>query len=303
MKFGLAHLQNFSKRMEGNFLSILKNATKGCITYYVGDNPEHTKHLKECTLICKPSFNEVDNSVELIKVEDPQLYFYKLSKQFKEDYLENNKLIFNPINNTYVHEECKIGENVKIGPGSVIGKCEIGDNVVIHANVTIYSKTKIEENVIIESNTVIGPTGVMWVWDKNDRVYLEQLGSVLIEKNCRIGSLVEIVRGSANETTIVGEGTCIAHGCLIGHGNVIGKYNHFANGVKLGGSVIISDYNFLGSGSVVSPGCKFLDNDIIIGSGGVVVKDINEEGVYVGVPVKRIKSSAGKLSGIPTWRK
>lgn len=303
MRFGLGPLQNFLNKMKGKYLSVLKNANEGCITYYVGDNSEHVKHLKNCTLICKGNFADVDDSVEIIKSDNAQLYFYKLSKSFKEDYIENSRLIYNPDNHTYIHEECKIGKNVKIGAGSVIGKCEIDDNVEIHSNVTIYSKTKISKNVIIESNTVIGSSGVMWVWDNHERVYLEQLGSVLIEKNCRIGSLVEIVRGSANEITVVGEGTCMAHGTLIGHGNVIGKYNHFANGVKLGGSVIISDYNFLGSGSVISPGCKFLDTDIIIGSGGVVTKDIIKEGVYVGVPAKRIKSSHGKLSGIPIWRK
>ena len=143
----------------------------------------------------------------------------------------------------------------------------------------------------------------MWVWDKNERVYLEQLGGVLIEKNCRIGSQCEIVRGSANEVTLIGEGTCMAHGTLIGHGSQVGKYVHMANGVKLGGSVTISDYNFIGSGAVISAGVKLLANDIILGSGAVATKDLTTNGVFVGTPAKFIKASTGKLSGIPTWRK
>ena len=283
-------------------LSILKNAIPNSITYYVGSNPNHLKHLTNCTLYCKQPFN-IDKSVKQVIVEDPQLEFYKLSKQYKEDYLGNDDLIFSNRFKAYIHRDAQIGNNVKIGAGSVIGKCIIEDNVEIHSNVVIYAKTHIKPNTIIESNTTIGGTGVMWVWDKNERVYLEQLGGVLIEKNCRIGSQCEIVRGSANEVTLIGEGTCMAHGTLIGHGSQVGKYVHMANGVKLGGSVTISDYNFIGSGAVISAGVKLLANDIILGSGAVATKDLTTNGVFVGTPAKFIKASTGKLSGIPTWRK
>lgn len=289
--------------MKGNYLSILKNAGEGSITYYVGNNIEHVSHLKNCTLICRTDTDFDLSDVDLVKVEDPQLEFYKLSKKFRKNYLESEELEYSEFYKSYIHRKCKLGKYVKIGPGCVIGNCEISDNVEIHANVTIYSETVLGENVIIESNSVIGSTGVMWVWDGDDRVFLEQLGNVIIEKDCKIGSLVEIVRGSANESTVIGEKTCIAHGTLIGHGCKIGKFVHFANGVKLGGSVVISDYNFLGSGSIVSPGIKLLNTDIIIGSGSTVTKNILEEGVYVGSPAKRIKSTQGKLSGIPNWRK
>ena len=293
--------QNFIKTMN-NYLSILKNAGKGSITYYVGNNPNHLKHLTDCTLYANQKFN-LNPSVEQIIVEDPQLEFYKLSKQYKEDYLDNDNLIFVSEYKAYIHKDAQIGNNVKIGAGSVIGKCIIEDNVEIHSNVVIHAKTHIKPNTIIESNTTIGGTGVMWVWGKNERVYLEQLGGVLIEKNCRIGSQCEIVRGSANEITLIGEGTCMAHGTLIGHGCQVGKYVHMANGVKLGGSAVISDYNFIGSGAIISAGVKLLANDIILGSGAVATKDLTTDGVFVGTPAKFIKSSTGKLSGIPTWRK
>lgn len=289
--------------MKGNHLSVLKNAGDNSITYYVGDDINHVNHLKNCTLICKENFNVDLENVEVIKVENPQLHFYQLSRKFKENFLPTNDLVFSKKYNSYLHKNIRIGENVKIGPNCVIGECEISDDVEIHSNVTIYSKTFIGEKTIIESNTVIGSTGIMWVWDGNQRVYLEQLGGVTIKSNCRIGSLVEIVRGSCNETTIIGSGTCIAHGTLIGHGCEIGEFTHFANGVKLGGGVVIDDYCFLGSGSIVSAGVKILNNDVIIGAGTVVVKHISDSGVYVGNPSKRIKETSGKMSGIPTWRK
>jgi acetyltransferase-like isoleucine patch superfamily enzyme len=41
----------------------------------------------------------------------------------------------------------------------------------------------------------------------------------------------------------------------------------------------------------------------IFGTGGVVVKDIKESGVYVGSPVSKIKNVDKKHTGVPTWKK
>ena len=278
------------------YLSILSNANDGAITYYVGDNEEDVKHLVNCTLLCKPNFNPKLDQVKLIKSQNPQLEFYKLSEKYKKDYLEENKLEF--IDRYYLHRDAVIGSGVEIGNGCVIGKCIIEDNVKIHPNVVIYGETTIKSKVVIEANTVVGAEGVMWVWDNKERVYLHQLGGVVIEKHCKIGSNVTIVRGSANENTIIGEGTCMAHGTLVGHGCVIGKNNHFANNVSLGGGVKICDNCFFSSGVVLSAGCTIQDI-ILVGSGGVLNGNIERSGVYVGVPAKWKKEYQGKMSGVP----
>lgn len=302
MKSGTVHLQNSSKKMKGNYLSILKNAGPGSITYYVGDDPKHVAHLKDCTLICKPELNPTLKSVEIVPDSDPQLAFYKLSKDFKEDYLDNDNLIYSDSTKAYIHKEAIIGNNVQIGSGAVISKVTIHDNAQIHSNSVVYAKSVIGEGTIIESNTTIGGTGVMWVWDNNkNRVQLEQLGNVEIEANCRIGTQCGIVRGSANETTRIGEGTVVAHGTFFGHGNQIGKLNHFANGVKLGGSCSTADFTFMGSGAVLSAGKHIIAENVILGAGAVVTKTITKSGVYVGCPAVRIKSTSGKMSGIPRW--
>ena len=278
------------------YLSVLSNAGEYAITYYVGDNPEDVKHLVNCTLFCKPNFNPILNQVNLIKSENPQLEFYKLSSKYKKNYLEESELEF--IDGYYLHKDAVIGKNVSIGKGCVIGKCTISDNVIIHPNVVVYAETDIKSDVLIQANSVIGAEGVMWVWNDEERVYLHQLGGVTIQKNCKIGSNVTIVRGSANENTIIGEGTCMAHGTLIGHGCVIGKNNHFANNVSLGGGVKICDNCFFGSGVVLSAGC-IIQNIILVGSGGVLNGTIEKSGVYVGVPAKWKKEYQGKMSGVP----
>ncbi len=282
-------------------LSILKNAGPGTITYYVGDNTEHVLHLSNCVLICKHGFNCGNDSVEHRHVDNPQLEFYQLSKEHKKDYLPAGQLKFNDKNKSYIHPAATIGKNVKIGIGCVIGKVVISDDVEIGSNVNIHSETFIGKGSIIESGTVIGSGGMMWVWNGTEKVYLEQLGGVHIGENCRIGSLIEIVRGSANETTVIGNNVTMAHGTLIGHGCYVGDNSHFANGVKLGGSCYVAPFSFLGSGSMLSANYKILAENVILGTGAVVVKNIEESGVYVGNPAKKIKETEGKMSGVPTW--
>tara|TARA_B110000503_G_scaffold72583_1_gene112260 strand:+ start:4911 stop:5726 length:816 start_codon:yes stop_codon:yes gene_type:complete len=270
-------------------LSILKNANSGSITYYVGENPQHISHLKNCTLLCKIKFDELDNVIQLI-VDDPQLEFYRLSHEMDFEY-------------TFGELYTK-GKNCDIHPTAVIGNSVvIGDNVTIGPNSVIYSKTEIGNGTRIDANCTIGTEGMMWVWDGDEKIFLKQLGGVKIGKNCIIGSNSAIVRGSANELTILEDGVNMAPGCCIGHGTYIGKNVHFANNVTIGGSVDISDYNFIGCGSIVNPGVKITQSDVVIGAGTTVTKTITESGVYFGLPAKRIKSTTGKLSGIPNWRK
>jgi UDP-3-O-[3-hydroxymyristoyl] glucosamine N-acyltransferase len=282
-------------------LSVLKNATEGCITYYTGYEMNHVSHLKNCKLYCNKDFSPDLENVEIVNVADPQLEFYKLSEEFKEDYLESEMMINK--NGYWIHKEAEIGEGTTILPGCVIGKCVIGKSVTINPNCVIFSKTKIEDDTVIDSNCSIGSSGMMWVWAGNEKVFLEQLGDVKIGKGCKIGANSCVVRGSANESTIIEEYVCLAPGCMIGHGTVIKRNTHLANNVSTGGSSHISSNNFIGSGSTISPGSKILVENVILGAGGVVVDIISEPGVYAGVPAKKIKNVEKKMKGVPNWIK
>lgn len=286
--------------MMKDYLSILKNAGEGSITYYVGDNPDHVKHLKNCKLYCQHGFDPGIESLELIHVDNPQLEFYKISRDYEEDYL--GELEFNTKYNSYINKNAKISESAKIYPGCVIGDAVIEDDVVIRPNTTIYSKTKIGKGTIIDANSTIGAEGILWIWDDVEgRINLFSGGGVQIGKHCVISSDVTVVRGSNNEMTIIDDYSCIAHGAKIGHGSIVGKFTHLANNVTIGGSVEISDRTFFGSGSTAAPGCK-IKAEILVGAGAVVRGDISKPGVYVGVPANWIKEISGKLSGVPKWK-
>lgn len=269
-------------------LSVLKNAGIGDTTYYVGTNLNHVKHLKGCKLLCKTPFKELINVSQVI-VSDPQLEFYKLSHLVDFPYTFNK--------NSYIK-----GKNCSIDPTAVIGDgVKIGNNVSIGPNSVVYSKTEIGDGTRIDSNCTIGTEGMMWVWDGDKKVFLKQLGGVKIGKNCIIGSNTVIVRGSANEYTILKDNTNLAPGCCIGHGTQIGENVHFANNVTLGGSVTIASNCFIGCAVTINPRTQLQCSNIILGAGCVVTKNLNEEGVYAGVPVKKIKNIEKNLKGIPTW--
>jgi UDP-3-O-[3-hydroxymyristoyl] glucosamine N-acyltransferase len=283
-------------------LSVLRNASAGCITYYVGNNPDHVAHLKDCTLYCRNDFDVDLPGVTLLRFENPQLEFYRLSAQYKEDYLDSSRIRYNEKHRAYIHEQAVIEPSVRIGPGSVIGKVNIGEGTIIDSNVTIYSKTSIGAGCEIQSNTTIGAAGMMWIWHAGKKVFLEQLGSVVIEDDCRIGSQIEITRGSANEVTRIGTGTCLAHGCMLGHGCEVGPFTHMANGILLAGGVTLAGYNFIGSGVIISSGVTISAEDVVLGAGATIMKDIDTSGVYVGTPARRIKDTTDGLAGMPDWR-
>lgn len=294
---------SFMHSTKNKYLSVLKNAGENSISYYVGNDLADVSHLKKCTLICRTDFSPKLPDVVLVQVANPQLHFYKLSSDYKEDYLDNDGLKYNKHFNAYIHRNCQIGENVSIGAGSVIGNCIIDDHVEIQSNVVIYAKSHIQEHTVIQSSTTIGAKGYLWVWDADKRVYLEQLGSVIVGPGVQIGSQCTVVRGSVNESTIVGEGTCMAHGSFLGHGNVLGNYNHLANGVVLGGGCSISNRCFLGSGVTMKAGVGLIADNIVLGTGAVVTKNLTESGVYVGCPARKIKEVTESLSGVPFGRR
>lgn len=83
------------------------------------------------------------------------------------------------------------------------------------------------------------------------------------------------------------EGVIVNHNAIVDHDCHISMYSHVGPGAILGGNVKIGKKVFIGSGASVLPGLTIVDN-VVIGSGAVVVRDILEPGTYVGVPAKKV---------------
>ncbi|MCS6267370.1 MAG: NeuD/PglB/VioB family sugar acetyltransferase [Vampirovibrio sp.] len=85
----------------------------------------------------------------------------------------------------------------------------------------------------------------------------------------------------------VGEVTILNTACVVEHEVSIGSFCHIAPNSTICGRVTIGDCVWVGVGAIVKEGLTICSN-VTLGAGAVVVKNITEAGVYVGVPAKKL---------------
>ena len=136
-----------------------------------------------------------------------------------------------------------------------------GENVKVVEPLNIYGCE-------IGDNTFIGP-------------FVEIQKDVKIGKNCKVQSHSFIC-----ELVTIGDNTVIAHGVMFI--NDLFATGGPANGDKnLWKSTTIGNNVSIGSNATILP-VSICDN-VVIGSGSVVTKNITEAGIYVGNPAKKIR--------------
>lgn len=119
--------------------------------------------------------------------------------------------------------------------------------------------------------------------------------ATLIDPSVKMSRFVEI-----------GEGTIICPGCIltvnitigkqvylnldstVGHDAIIGDYVSIMPSANISGCTDIGEGTEIGTGVQIIQGIKICA-DTVIGAGAVVVKNIEEAGVYTGVPAKRLE--------------
>lgn len=105
----------------------------------------------------------------------------------------------------------------------------------------------------------------------NKNIYTNKIGlGCIIEPNVIITSNVT-----------VGKGNFIFFGTSIGHDSNIGNFCNLGCNVTISGNVTIGDRVQIGANSFISNGIKICSNTII-SPGSVVLKDINNQGIYHG---------------------
>ena len=111
---------------------------------------------------------------------------------------------------------------------------------------------------------------------------------VEIQKNVKIGE-----RNKIQSHTFICELVNIGNDCFIGHGvmfiNDLFKLGKPAGGDKtIWKETIIGNNVFIGSNATILP--VKICNNVVIGAGAVVTKNIQKSGVYVGNPAKFVRS-------------
>lgn len=106
----------------------------------------------------------------------------------------------------------------------------------------------------------------------------------------------------------IGEGSIVTAGCIltcdikigkhahlnlhstIGHDCLIGDYFTTTPASNISGNCTIGNCVYFGTNASVRQGITICD-DVTVGMGGVVVKNITEPGIYAGNPVKKLSKS------------
>ena len=111
----------------------------------------------------------------------------------------------------------------------------------------------------------------------------------VVDSSVKIGKGSVVFAGAViNAETIINDHVIINTGALIDHDCIIGSYSHICPGSILTGAVQVHARSFLGAGSKVIPGKK-IGQDVIVGAGTVVIKDIPDSCTAVGNPAVIIK--------------
>jgi sugar O-acyltransferase (sialic acid O-acetyltransferase NeuD family) len=113
--------------------------------------------------------------------------------------------------------------------------------------------------------------------------------TALIMDNVVIGEGSFIGAYSILTTNIkIGKHSLLNRGNHIGHDTTVGDYISMMPGSIISGNVVIYDCVYMGNNSCIKEKIS-VHSLSTIGMGSMVVKDINDSGIYVGVPAKKIK--------------
>ena len=136
-----------------------------------------------------------------------------------------------------------------------------GNNVTVVEPVNLYGCT-------IGEGSFVGP-------------FVEIQNGVKVGKNCRIQShsfLCELVT--------------IGDGCFVGHG-VMFVNDRFSDGAPAGGDTSKWEPSRIGNNVSIGSNATLLPvticDDVVIGAGAVVTKDITKPGIYAGNPAVKIR--------------
>lgn len=137
----------------------------------------------------------------------------------------------------------------------------IGDNTV---------RKNIAENYNVKYYTAIHPSSI-----------------IALDVSIEEGTVV-MANTVINTSAKIGRHCIVNTGAIIEHDNIIENYVHVSPNATLSGTVKVGTMTHIGSGAAIKNNINICNN-CIIGVGAVVVKDIKEPGVYVGVPARKTK--------------
>lgn len=173
-----------------------------------------------------------------------------------------------------------LDDNIEVGTKiideyTVLGKLE--DSINFNCNKNVYFAFGIGDNRVRKR-----------IYDEFKLNYYTAIHpTAIIGLNVKIGEgTVVMPNAVVNASARIGIG-CIINTCaVIEHDNVICDFVHVSPNATLCGRVFVGSCTHIGAATVVRNNISICE-DVIVGAGAVIVKNITEEGVYIGVPARK----------------
>ena len=107
-----------------------------------------------------------------------------------------------------------------------------------------------------------------------------------VSRAARVGrGSVVMANATVNAEAMVGDGVIVNSGAVVEHDVKVGEYAHVAPNAAMGGGSSLGAFSHLGIGASVLP-CVRIGARTVVGAGAVVVKNLPDEVVAIGVPAR-----------------
>ena len=118
--------------------------------------------------------------------------------------------------------------------------------------------------------------------------------SAVISPHARLGAGVVVLAGVVvNAGALVGDNVCLNTGCSIDHDCRIEDHVHVSPNATLTGGVWARSGATIGANAVVNPNLK-IGRDAVVGSGAVVVRDVEQGQVVAGNPARPLRGRSAR---------
>lgn len=217
--------------------------------------------------------------------QNPHLEYCRFYQENQISYLPRQEEI-ELKNGAYIAKTAVIGQDVKIFPGAYVGgEVIIGDHVYIGSGVRLVGEVHVGNHVIIRENAVIGADGLSTDRDESGKaVTMPQFGGVVIEDHVQIGALTVIGRG-AIDNTVIQSGAKIDNSCFISHNVKIGADTFVVGESILFGSSSTGERAYISGNATIRNGVH-IGNDVIVGMGSNVVRNVEDGRTVKGNPAR-----------------
>lgn len=270
-----------------NIPSSIKNFKNNSFFYILDEDKfpeERIKKYKNILILTSKDIGRENNNYSYVKTDKPKLDFISVIKEF---FIEFD--VTQIVSSAKINKDAKIGRNVSIGENSVIGPdVIIGSNTQILNNVVVTSRVEIGKDCIIKDNSTIGSEGYDFEIDeKGNPIHFPHIGKIFIGKNVWIGSNSSIESAKIDNTIIndfvkiddlvqIGTDCTIDIRCMITAGVIISR------NVKIGEETLIAPNASIRENTIIG-------RNVTVGEGAVVIKNIEDNAVYVGNPARLLK--------------